>query len=379
MKTAEINIGEVTARSVIDFVNALREEGLIIGPGEVKEILQGLATGLVGRRSDFKCCLKSLCCGSRKDLPVFERLFEMFWQIQSNGVGSKTKVKVKDEQQKSSLIFLGHKKGQWGESEEEDSRSVSGASKVERLRKTDFSHVERVDAALLEEIAAQLFKQMEHRLKRRLKYSARGSVLNMGRTLRKSISKGGWPTEMVFQRKRPARRKLIVLLDISGSMDKYSHYLLRFVITLRKLFKNIEAFTFSTQLDRITPFLNEKGQKEIYNRMSQNLNSWSGGTRIGECLEVFNEKYSREVLTGSSVVLVFSDGLETGEVVHLEKALMHIKRRSRHLIWLNPLKGMKGYQPVQRGMATALPHLDYFMSAHNLDSLLKLENILINV
>jgi len=170
-----------------------------------------------------------------------------------------------------------------------------------------------------------------------------------------------------------------MLLDVSGSMDKYSFYLLQFIYVLRQYFERIEAFTFSTSLTRITRMLERKNLNEVLFKISNQVPSWSSGTKIGECLQEFNSKYAKEILSRSSIVVILSDGLDTGNISILSEAVRRIKMKTSRLIWLNPLKGMKGYAPVQKGMASALPFIDEFHSAHNLESLLQLEKYLKDV
>jgi len=162
-------------------------------------------------------------------------------------------------------------------------------------------------------------------------------------------------------------------------MDKYSFFLLKFIYVIRKYLKRFEVFTFSTSLTRVTHIL-EKGKiEEALKEISENVKSWSSGTRIGDCLEEFSSKYAKQVLSRSSIVLILSDGLDTGDIKVLKRAVSHLNLKAKQLIWLNPLKGSRDYEPIQRGMSTVLPFVDQFRSAHNLNSLLELEEILADV
>ena len=158
--------------------------------------------------------------------------------------------------------------------------------------------------------------------------------------------------------------------------DKYSFFLLRFIWALRSHFEQVEAFIFSTDLVRITEFLDHKDLENTLKVLTASVHNWSSGTQIGGCLKTFNDQYAKRVLSGKSTTIVLSDGLDTGEPGLLTTELNKIKRRTRRLIWLNPLKGMQGYEPTAKGMSAALPELDVFQSAHNLDSLLELEKYL---
>jgi uncharacterized protein len=169
------------------------------------------------------------------------------------------------------------------------------------------------------------------------------------------------------------------LLDVSGSMDKYSFFLLRFSLILQSYFEAVETFVFSTELKRITPLLQKEGLEKTIQLLSKNVENWSSGTKIGECLRSFNTHYSKTILTRSSYTIILSDGLDTGEKGIIEKEIHQIRRRTKRLIWLNPLKGADSYRPEARGMKEALPYIDTFKSAHNLESLLELEDFLIKI
>jgi len=161
-------------------------------------------------------------------------------------------------------------------------------------------------------------------------------------------------------------------------MDKYSFYLLRFIFSLRSHFQNVEAFTFSTRLIRITEYLDRKNIQESLAVLKYQSNNWSSGTKIGESLKHFNELFAKRILNGRTLTILLSDGLETGDTQILKQEIEKIKLRTKKLVWLNPLKGMEGYEPIQRGMKVTLPSVDHFGASHNINSLLALESILID-
>jgi len=204
----------------------------------------------------------------------------------------------------------------------------------------------------------------------------RGHV-DLRRTIRRSISRGGDPITLSFRNKKLQQDRLAVLLDISGSMNAYSLFLLRFAYALQKHFKRVDTFLFSTQLAEITPMLRSRDLTQALFSLGQVAAGWSGGTKIGESLRDFNVFHGRKLLTRNTLFLILSDGWDTGEPDVLEAQLAAIKRRVRKIIWLNPLLGMAEYKPLTRGMSTALPFVDVFAPAHNLESLLELERHLI--
>lgn len=366
-------------RAVVAFAHFARGHGLNVGVQEVIDALEAGGAGVLQDKAVFRHALRALFCCQREDRAVFDRLFDQFWDTEAPVARPRRKMVNKSmfvRNQQASLVLMGqgHTEG-----EEDEGKNVTGANAVDRLRKTDFSKVSEMDSELLEELAMRLWKEMSRRLRRRLRASTTQGRIDLRRTIRRSISRGGDPIELMRRRRRPRRQRLVVLLDVSGSMDKYSFFLLRFIYALQEHFEQLEAFTFSTELRRVTPMLRAKGLDATLRLLSEQNDTWSSGTRIGACLESFVERYAKRTLSGNALVIILSDGLDTGEPEQLAAAMEQISLRARRIVWLNPLKGMHGYEPTARGMSAALPLVDNFSAAHNLDSLLELENLLIHV
>ncbi|MEZ4887018.1 MAG: VWA domain-containing protein [Chitinophagales bacterium] len=367
------------SEAILAFGQLARFNDLNVGVQESIDALETAKLGMIEDKMTFQYALKSIFCASKEDIEVFEKIYDWFWGYKKGAMKSKTTFKNRSNLQKksvASVVMMGK-----GESKEEgeESKNVSGANRIARLRKTDFSKIEEIDSEFLEELAIKLWQQMSLRLKRKMKFSSNKGRLDLRRTIRSSISHGGEPFELKRKKRTPRKQRLIVLLDVSGSMDKYSFFLLRFICALRTHFESIEAFIFSTHLIRITDYLHAKNLALTLAVLSAKADNWSSGTKIGECFKDFNELYAKRILNGQSTTIVLSDGLDTGEPEVLEAELKKIKLRTRRLIWLNPLKGMKGYEPIQKGMRAALPNVDVFRSAHNLDSILELEELLLSV
>lgn len=363
--------------SIVAFAQFLRSHGHNAGLQETQDALRSAEEGLFATKQSFKYGLKTIFCNSPEERQLFEKLFSLYWDtnpIDLSDMKYETKIQgITEKKANRRLIMLGQ-----GKSDEESdaAKNVTGANEIERLQKVDFSKINLIDADQLEKIAARLFKELSVRLRRRMKESRKGGLVNLRRTIRRSISSGGEPIELSHKSKRPKKHRLIVLLDVSGSMDKYSFYLLRFVCALRENFRQAEAFVFSTSLIRISKALQHHYLDTVLTAIAQRTDNWSGGTKIGECLQQFNRQYGKRMLNGQPFVIILSDGLDTGQTEILSHELEKIKRRSKKTIWLNPLKGMEGYEPIAKGMKAALPSVDDFRTAHNLESLLELENIL---
>lgn len=364
---------------IISFIQLLRQEGFQAGIEETLDALQVAGSDTLSNRYHFKISLRALCCSTREETVLFNKLFESFWDKNKEAFPKSYRKIINPmglvNQQKASLVMLGSGKQ---ESMQQVARSTSGANAAERLRKTDFAKVADIDTALLEQLSRKLCREMSHRIRRRLKNNTTKSQVDFRRTFRKNIDKGGTPIKLEYKGPAVQKDKLILFLDVSGSMDKYSFFLLRFIFTLKDHFKKLDAYIFSTGLMRISPLLQSQGIDKALKMLSAQTPFWSGGTRIGAAFRTFNSTYARYISKHNSVVIVVSDGLDTGTAEELRTELQKIKRRSKKLIWLNPLKGMKDYAPVAKGMSTALPLVDDFGSAHNLDSILELEKYLMN-
>ena len=362
---------------IVAFSQFARSHGLNVGIQETQDALRSATGPLLTNGALFKSALKAIFCASPEDRRLFNRLFVLFWDTNPTDLSvQKNKTTVQgavENKANPSLVMLG--RGRTDEDAEEG-KNVSGANEIERLKTTDFSKIGEIDADPLESIARKLFREMAIRLRRRRKETRRNGPINLRRTIRRSLSYGGEPIDLFRKAQRPKKQRLIVLLDVSGSMDKYSFYLLRFVCALREHFRQLEAFVFSTSLIRISKLLQPNQLELVLATISQQADNWSGGTKIGECLTTFFDRYGKQTLNGSPIVLILSDGLDTGDPNLVSEALVKIQKRAKKVIWLNPLKGMKGYEPLAGGMQAALPWVDVFQSAHNLESLLELENIL---
>jgi hypothetical protein len=367
------------SEGILAFARFARSHGMNIGIQETQDALNAASKGLLTDRDMFRYALKAIFCTSPEEGRQFEKLFVLFWDtnpIDLEERKGQTKLQGSvNKKANSSLVMLGKGNTEPGD---EEAHNVSGANAEERIKKTDLSMLSTLDAEELEQIAKKLCRQMAVRMRRRMKQHRRQGQINLRRTIRKSIATGGEPIDLFHRLNTPKKQRLIVLLDVSGSMDKYSFFLLRFICALREHFRQLEAFVFSTSLKRITKALETRDLSSVFRNISEHADNWSSGTRIGECLQHFSDSYGKRMLNGSPVVLILSDGLDTGDAELLGTELEKIHRRAKRVIWLNPLKGSKDYAPLAKGMKAALPSIDDFRSAHNLESLLELENILSN-
>ncbi len=364
--------------SIVAFAGFSRSHGLNIGLQETQDALRAADTGLLVKDESFRFGLKSLFSHSPEEGLLFDQLFSLYWDTNPTDMADrKGKVTLQGtvvKKANASLIMLGQGRTEPGE--EEEAKSVTGANETERLKHTDLSRVNVLDAEKLELIARKLFREMALRVRRRQKASRQKGKINLRKTIRRSMSYGGEPLDLLRMEPAPKKQRLIVLLDVSGSMDKYSFYLLRFVCAMKEYFRQMEAFVFSTSLVRISKALQQERLDLVLQRISTMSENWSGGTRIGASLKEFNALYGKRMLNGSPLLVIMSDGLDTGDSAVLRSEMAYLQRRVRKVVWLNPLKGMQGYAPTAKGMQAALPLVDEFRTAHNLQSILELENLL---
>ena len=187
---------------------------------------------------------------------------------------------------------------------------------------------------------------------------------------------GGELIDIVHREHKRNRMKLVLLCDVSRSMELYSAFLLQFMYAFQQVYRRMETFVFSTSLQRITPLLKQKNFREALHLLGSEKSGWSGGTRIGESLEMFVKDYAKNIVDSKTIVIILSDGWDTGDLDSLKKSMEHLHNKSKKLIWLNPLAGYPGFQPDVAGMKTAMAYIDVFAPVHNAESFRRLSRLL---
>jgi uncharacterized protein len=369
-----------SAASIIEFCRFARDHGLSIGVQQTLDAVEVAKMTGVAYLEELAFALRAVLTSSKEEWDRFNELFGIFW----NAAQHATELPSEDGQearfrthrlQASSRALLALSAG-GASSADREGKDVSGASAQQRLQKVDLSDVPDEDLAALEQISSRLFRKMSLRLSRRRHIKNLADRLDMRRTIRHSISRGGDPIDLAFHGKKSRKHRLVIFLDISGSMNSYSLFLVRFAYALQKYFKNVNTFLFSTSVVEITDLLRNRDLPHVLRGLSERAAGWAGGTRIGESLRDFNQHHGGKLLSRNTVFIILSDGWDTGEPAMLAAELRSIRRRVEKLIWLNPLLGLEEYAPVTRGMSAALPYVNVFAAAHNLQSLLALERYL---
>lgn len=372
---------------LLGFLRFLRGNGFQVGIREELDALRvaGRQDLLDARR--LRWALRALLCSNRRDWERYEALFDAYWR-RPNRRGA---ARAAGATARSELTRGGGGAGRGevremegaGEGEGRDASEDGrrgGASAREALERTDFRFITEPGAMqALEALAERLARRMRRRLVRRRRIEARGRRLHLRRTLRKSLRYGGLPLDLVYRRRRRALPRLVLLLDVSRSMSLYSYLFLRFARGLLGAFGDAEVFVFHTRLVHVTEALQGRDLERVREKLAVLSLGWAGGTRIGEALQSFERDHGRRMLNRRCVVMIMSDGLDTGAPQRLAEALGRIRRRARAVLWLNPLLGREGYAPLAGGMQAALPLVDHFLPAHDLQSLMALEQVLAGV
>jgi len=386
-------LGSGARRRLAGFTRTLRDNGFRIGLAETRDAALLLASPAATRPSSLKPALRSLLCATRSDWERFDAIFDAWWlgrgmrrmqTLSGTPAGATPPLRRLAEaatQPSQGLPDRTERRvGADTDSAANPSGRREGASRAENLATSDMRHiVDPEQVAQAHALAARLARTMRARLVRRERARRRGRRLDMRRTIHRSVSKGGTPVDLVWRRRKPKPLRLVVLLDASGSMNLYTTFFVRFLHGVVDAFREAEAFVFHTRLAHVSPSLRDRDVARAIDRLGLMAQGIGGGTRIGESLATFNRWHARRVINTRTAVMIVSDGYDTGEPEHLAGEMRRLRRRCRRIIWLNPLIGWRDYSPDARGMRAALPYVDLFAPAHNLESLAALEPYLARI
>jgi uncharacterized protein with von Willebrand factor type A (vWA) domain len=388
------SIGAGARRRLAGFARTLRESGFKVGLAETRDALAVLASPAAGRRSSLKPALRALFAATLSEWERFDAIFDAYWsgrgmrrmQVVSAtpkaGGAAAPRRRLRAPAPPSSALpdHAERRSGADGDSAGSPHGRHRGASRAESLAAADIRHVVDPDeVAEVHALAVRLAKAMRARLLRREQARRHGRRLDIRRTIHRSVSKGGTPLDLVWRRRKAKPLRLVVLLDASGSMNLYTAFFVRFLHGVVDAFREAEAFVFHTRLAHVSPSLRDRDIARAVDRLGLMAHGIGGGTRIGESLATFNRWHARRVINSRTAVMIVSDGYDTGEPELLGAQMRRLRQRCRRIIWLNPLIGWQGFSPEARGMRAALPHVDLFAPAHNLESLAALEPYLARI
>jgi uncharacterized protein with von Willebrand factor type A (vWA) domain len=361
-------------RNILDFCRLLREREMLVTPSEVIDAMRTANVVDLSDRLEFKTALRSVLTARPEDIPLHDATFDEFWRSRlpermeersEEGVASQDH-EAEGEDIPQPQVAEGD---QAEADEDEDGLEMPLYSPVEVLASRDFSTFVPDE---MQEIARAIMivaRRLATRESRRYRSTQRGHAIDLRRTMRRNIKYGGTVVELAKKKRKIRKPKIVLVCDVSRSMDTYSKFLLQFIYALQNTLGRVESFVFSTRLTRVTDYFRSSDIYTALDRIAREVPDWSGGTRIGESLKVFNADWALRTLNKHTIVLIMSDGLDTGDASVLEHEMEQIQRRAARVIWLNPLLGNEDYRPLARGMSAALPHVNLFASAHNLASL----------
>jgi uncharacterized protein len=358
---------------VVTFGRVLREGGLEVGPARIADALRGLDHVDLASSDDVYWALRSTLVTRHEEIDVFDRAFQAWFMRAARPF----ELPSPSERQTIRVLQLGERSDIHAEAGEE-SRDTRGFSSDEVLRSKDFAEMTKGENEQVRRLIADIAAVRPMRSSRRLRRHHRGRTLDVRETIRQSLGSGGDPFRRIHRTRARVPRKLIVICDVSGSMEAYARALLLFVHAVRASGKGVEAFVFGTRLTRLTPELDSSDPDRAIEQAAQRVFDWSGGTRIGASLKAYNDVWGRRALTRGAVVLIASDGWEREDAGPglLAQQMARLSREAFALVWVNPLKGSPQYEPLAAGMRAALPYVDRFLPGHNLASLEELAGVL---
>ena len=351
--------------AAVAFGRLLRRAGLAAGPDRVAGFVRALEELDVARRDDVYWAGRVTLCSRWEDLEIYDRAFRAFWEDVSRQALKPPKTRISVSMADDS-VQPPKKTVERNERGEEAVRLRY--SPVDVLRTKDFALYTAEEFAELHKLLADLKLSGALRRSRRLEPAPRGRH-DPRRTLRDAMRTGGEPMRHRFRRARSRPRRVVLLCDISGSMSPYSRALLRFMHAGVISGAPLEAFVLGTRLTRVTRELGTKNPDRALAEASGAVRDWSGGTRLGDTIKEFVDRWGQRGMARGSVVVILSDGWDRGDVDVLAEQMLRLSRLAYKVIWVNPLKAAPSYQPLARGMAAALPHVDEFLSGHNFESL----------
>ncbi len=358
-------------KALVDFTRRLRQAGITVGPMHTTTLVSALEAVGASAAEDVYWAFRNLSISRHDQIPVFNKVF---MEVFGNRAPPALSI-VGPVASRTWSISRGEADGA-GDGETEAVATTTGASGLERLSTKDFSELTDEEEAQVRRLIAQMAWKPADTFSRRRRPSRTGDRPDLRRTLRNSIGWEGDLMRIATTRRATRRRPMIFIADVSGSMERYSEMLLYFAHSAQDRLGRIEAFVFSTRLTRITRELDRRKPAEAIARVADAVHDWSGGTRIGESLHTFNREWSRRVTRGGAIALLVSDGWERGDPAQLAAEMATLRRSVHRVIWLNPLAGQDGFRPETRGMRAALPHVDHFLAAGNLDNLEDLVGLL---
>ncbi|MDJ0942002.1 MAG: VWA domain-containing protein [Kiloniellales bacterium] len=379
--------------NILHFARTLRAAGLPVGPGKVLQAIRAVEVAGIQRREDFYWALHAVLVNRRDQREIFDQAFHVFWRnpkilekmmslllpdVRPSATGSPEEELELSRRVAEALtpIAQGREPSGEGEQEQIEVDATMTWSGREVLQKMDFEKMSAEELSAAKTAISRLRFSLQQVPTRRFVSHPRGRRADLRRTLRAALRSGSDSIPLKWRRRRRRHPPLVVLCDISGSMDRYSRMALHFMHAVTNDRDRVHTFLFGTRLSNITRFLRHKDVDVALKLVSEHVLDWSGGTRIGACLHDFNKTWARRVLGQGAILLFISDGLDRDNAEGLAGEMERLHKSCRRLIWLNPLLRYEGYEPRSLGARAIMPHVDEFRPVYNLDSLAELAEVL---
>ncbi len=358
--------------NVVLFSRFLRNKGFTITSSEEEDLMTALQLIPPTTEARYKTTLRAILCKTKHHFLQFDDLYNEYKDQVKKAVDSKTKNLKKAGRNTTPKVpapSLNELKSWLYQKPVEEQLEIASYSNLEVLTNKDFSMLTPDEIELITRLLQKLTKRILRKKSRNTVISKKKAKVDLARSLRKNLRKGTSIDEIIHSRKKEKRLKLVLLCDVSRSMDLYSRFFIQMIYAFQKSYDRIETFVFSTVLHRVTEILEENSFDKAFEILADRIPEWSGGTKIGKSLQTFCHEFAYGCLDRKTVVLVLSDGWDTGDELSMRNSFKLIHKEARKIIWLNPLAGNPDFKPDVMGLQVVLPYIQKMVAAHNLESL----------
>ena len=378
----DLRADTLIASRLFKFINLLRANGFNLSANDIKAAHLAISDGALSSEDHLQNSLRSIFCQTKSQWQAFPILFRISWRNPQTDEHVDTD-SPESSQRESTATGLSY----FSESlaleqtltTNQDTVDLysGGASDARTFSERDFRFVFNPhDMRHIERIVDDIARRMQKRLRRRARQDRNRGHLDLRKTARTNLRHNGWPFDLYYRRKQKSPVRFLLLLDVSQSMEVYSYLFLRFARGLLQAFKDTDAYAFHTDLIHIGDELRDKSTHRLEARLKNLSSGWLGGTRIAESLKNFNQQHAKQSVQKDTIIVIFSDGYDSGDPDDLVTEVLQLKSISRKVVWVNPLLG-RGTNPeplpIEKSLFAVLPHLDLYTSAHNINSLKNLE------
>lgn len=358
---------------VLGFHGALRAAGLPADPAGAIAACEALGLVDLGHPGDVRAAMRTVLVHQREHLPRFDEVFQAYWYGQRRPAG---KAPGEHDSEIAGKAPATAARPAAPDASAGEERSTTGYSADEVIARKDLALLDEAELARARRLLGAFIRELATLRARRYERARRGPTPDFRRLLRQAATRGGEVAALAWRRRPRERTRLLLLCDVSGSMEHYARFLLEFMYGLRRELPDTEVAVFATRMTVVTDLLRTGVIARSLREVAARAGDWGGGTDIGGCLRDFNDRYAHDLVRCRTTAVVLSDGWDRGDAAVMAAEIARLRRRAHRLVWLNPLLGSPGYQPLTRGMRTALPYLDHFLPAHSIESLARVARLL---